>query len=49
MPEMVETKIEEARMQLKRYAMAANIEPIPNLHLAAVVFAGTELKAMSLL
>ena len=45
----VEAKIEEASRQLKRYSKASNIEAISNLHLAAAVFAGTELKACRVL
>ena len=48
-PEQVEAKIEEAGRQLKRYSKASNIEAISNLHLAAAVFAGTELKACRVL
>ena len=48
-PNLVEAKIEEASRQLKRYSKASNIEAISNLHLAAAVFAGTELKACRVL
>ena len=48
-PNLVEAKIAEASRQLKRYSKASNIESISNLHLAAAVFAGTELKACRVL
>ena len=48
-PNLVEAKIEEASRQLKRYSKASNIEAISNLHLAAAVFADTELKACRVL
>lgn len=42
----VAEKLDEAVAQLERYSAAENIAAIPNLHRAAAVFAGTELRAL---
>lgn len=47
--EAIDAKLAEAQAQLERYSKAENIANIPNLHRAAVVFSGTELKGLKVL